>query len=680
MGYYPQIPEIAKAFENDPRTKMAMQALAAGGGTAPVAQGGYGWADGVARALQGALGGFVQHKQEKAYKQQEQDAMSAAVAALTSNAGGAAAPGGGQGMAPPQQPQLTPPPMVPQPAPDPHAGLPERGGQPLGLPPSQPPAGLPVAPQAAQQAQPSAQIAAALGGAPINQPGPQGVAPHVPFVQAPRLQGAGVVQAMLPITAASESNNHDFTASGSPVTSPKGAKYAMQVMPATARKPGFGVTPARDDSPAEYDRVGRELLGKLTEKYGDPAKAWAAYNAGSRRVDHAIATAARKGGEWLDHVPAETRAYVTKNMAALGGSDNGTELAANDMQPTGPIQYQTPEPASVAMPDRPADRPATQSLHLSAGQRLLAQKNPALFERAMALLDKGMGEQFTADSEALGQANKRDDAAYDAGLGDYTNSRSQSRAAAYETRGREQTEGYAYGREKRGYAHEDQTLASQQGFERGENALNRSATAANVAATIEGKHEDAQAKAQAKMQGFLSTPAGNRMYQESTNRMNGLDYVNNQIDAFMELNTKHPNATGGMVMNMPTGAGDWFARNLNQTTQSLDQITRDIAPRMRQAGQGSMSDRDLQMFERSVPNIKATFKTNQQAAARLKAGIARMNDFELHKLEAAAGGRQVDFLKEWTAYKNAVRFDAKDAVPFDDWKNGNTYGADGKRK
>jgi len=117
------------------------------------------------------------------------------------------------------------------------------------------------------------------------------------------------------ITARTESGNRDF-ANGRPITSPKGARYAMQVMPATARDPGFGVAPARGNNPQEFNRVGREYLGKLHQRYGgDLAKMWAAYNAGPGRVDQAIAS----GGNWLAQLPKETRDYVAANLAALGG-------------------------------------------------------------------------------------------------------------------------------------------------------------------------------------------------------------------------------------------------------------------------------------------------------------------------------------------------------------------------
>jgi hypothetical protein len=88
-----------------------------------------------------------------------------------------------------------------------------------------------------------------------------------------------------------ESGNRDFNPDGTPVTSSAGAKYAMQVLPSTAHNPGFGVTPAADDSAAEYDRVGNDYLAALQKHYGgNTAEALAAYNAGPGTVDRALAS------------------------------------------------------------------------------------------------------------------------------------------------------------------------------------------------------------------------------------------------------------------------------------------------------------------------------------------------------------------------------------------------------
>ena len=96
------------------------------------------------------------------------------------------------------------------------------------------------------------------------------------------------------LVSAGERSAGDFKPDGSPLVSPAGAKYKMQVMPETARKPGFGIEPAKNDSPAEYNRVGRQLAYALIQQYdGDYLKASAAYNAGQKWVDEAVARAAK---------------------------------------------------------------------------------------------------------------------------------------------------------------------------------------------------------------------------------------------------------------------------------------------------------------------------------------------------------------------------------------------------
>lgn len=135
---------------------------------------------------------------------------------------------------------------------------------------------------------------------------------------------------MTQITAQTESGNREFDSAGKIITSSAGAQGRMQVMPATAANPGFGIKPADltgtpEQQAAERTRVGTQYLQALVQKYGDPAKAWAAYNAGPGRLDQALSDAAkgRSGSpDWLSYMPKETQAYVAKNMGALGSTDS----------------------------------------------------------------------------------------------------------------------------------------------------------------------------------------------------------------------------------------------------------------------------------------------------------------------------------------------------------------------
>lgn len=110
-----------------------------------------------------------------------------------------------------------------------------------------------------------------------------------------------------------ESGGQRFGPDGKLLTSPKGAQGEMQVMPGTARDPGFGVAPARDGSPEELARVGRDYLAAMEQRYpGDVNKALAAYNAGPGAVDKAVA---KHGDAWLKNMPRETQEYVHKAHA-----------------------------------------------------------------------------------------------------------------------------------------------------------------------------------------------------------------------------------------------------------------------------------------------------------------------------------------------------------------------------
>jgi soluble lytic murein transglycosylase-like protein len=122
-----------------------------------------------------------------------------------------------------------------------------------------------------------------------------------------------------------ESGGNRYGKDGALLTSPKGAQGEMQVMPGTATDPGFGVTPAANNSPEELARVGRDYLGAMTQRYGgDTDKALAAYNAGPGAVDKAL----KFGDDWKSHLPQETQDYIVKGNKVLG--EHGVQTAATD--------------------------------------------------------------------------------------------------------------------------------------------------------------------------------------------------------------------------------------------------------------------------------------------------------------------------------------------------------------
>lgn len=109
--------------------------------------------------------------------------------------------------------------------------------------------------------------------------------------------------------------------------SPKGAVGTGQVMPATARDPGFGVKPFNPNDPSENLRGSAQYLKAMLDHYGgDETQALAAYNAGPGRVD-------RAGG--VPNIP-ETQNYVKNILGRV------TPVEANPNAPP-PVNAKPPE-------------------------------------------------------------------------------------------------------------------------------------------------------------------------------------------------------------------------------------------------------------------------------------------------------------------------------------------------
>jgi hypothetical protein len=90
----------------------------------------------------------------------------------------------------------------------------------------------------------------------------------------------------------------------------------MQVMPKTITDPGFCVKPARDMSPDEIARVGRDYLAAMVNRYGgDVDAALVAYNWGPGNADKWV-----KKGKDFGSLPKETQNYVTFIQGKLGGT------------------------------------------------------------------------------------------------------------------------------------------------------------------------------------------------------------------------------------------------------------------------------------------------------------------------------------------------------------------------
>ena len=117
---------------------------------------------------------------------------------------------------------------------------------------------------------------------------------------------------------------------GNPLAvSPKGAVGTMQTMPTTLTKPGFGVVPAKDNSPLELERVGQDYLKAMIGRYGDLPTALTAYNWGPGNADQWL-----KDGADVTKLPKETQDYRTKIMSRMAGSAKDIRKDALQQQAT----------------------------------------------------------------------------------------------------------------------------------------------------------------------------------------------------------------------------------------------------------------------------------------------------------------------------------------------------------
>ena len=117
------------------------------------------------------------------------------------------------------------------------------------------------------------------------------------------------------IVIGKESGGRRYDKEGKLLTSSKGALGERQVMPATIKDPGFGIKAARNDSPDEIARVGKEYLDVMLDKYNDPKVAMIAYNMGPAATDKWL-----KAGADFNKLPKETRGYISNVNLAEGGS------------------------------------------------------------------------------------------------------------------------------------------------------------------------------------------------------------------------------------------------------------------------------------------------------------------------------------------------------------------------
>lgn len=185
--------------------------------------------------------------------------------------------------------------------------------------------------------------------------------------------------------------------------SPVGAQGIVQIMPKTAAKPGYGMSPIdlKNSSPEEQIRWGMEYRSRIQKAHGfSEDQATAAYNAGAGRVQQAIKQAKDSGGNWLSYLPKETRDYVPRvNKATAQYANGGSGVAGN-----------TPTTAPLVGIDRKVQqkiRGEYQNAMLKYNENLALKDQPVNVGNVLAgLTAKEKGSTWTQDAFDIVNAMK----------------------------------------------------------------------------------------------------------------------------------------------------------------------------------------------------------------------------------------------------------------------------------
>lgn len=198
--------------------------------------------------------------------------------------------------------------------------------------------------------------------------------------------------------------------------SPAGARGVMQVMPNTQRDPGYGVTPARDNSAAELDRVGTDYHAALTKKYGSDTFGSLAYNMGPGAFEKWLASS---GGDFKK-LPAETQSYIGQVHVANALLNSGQpNIVTNTMGGRAPaVAMAAPGINTVSKEDiamQQENLGKTQSAFIDTTYKPLSesvkgQENDVLYaDRVLEALNKGeygpgtsIGQMLNQGMQALG--------------------------------------------------------------------------------------------------------------------------------------------------------------------------------------------------------------------------------------------------------------------------------------
>lgn len=475
----PVIPAIQQAMMHDPRVAAAQAAMQAGSSTAPV-QGMY---DGLARALQGGLGGIMNRRYNMQYLRDQDKYMDDTRAAYHNISGGASTVAPIPGIPPTAHPTPLPPapPVSPLPPPPPPVQQ-----QPLPTSPLPPANPLPPAPV-------------------MNTPGP---------AQVPTLPGPGPGSILdQPITANQNEDpaNLHIPGSGVPVPLPPigGTPIPPPVMnpnpppgpqgglnydtPITANQNGNepGPPPRTGQQPPLSDLA--TLLAQLPPDAGLPAQPPMGTKAPQPTSNLPPPPALPLPPVQQPNMPDSPRLQLDQPISQDTGSmsDGGipsisrptyvppTPMASAPMPGSNlpPPTAAPPMPGSMpmtpnlsgggpalnssllnpGMPTAPGIPQAPDSARRRLGSALMDGGNPYSFNMGVEAYNAGLDEDAHNQAEQRQRQFAVDTARYETGLNDYGSARNAARGATYEQQSDQRRFAHSDVREERGYQHADQS-------------------------------------------------------------------------------------------------------------------------------------------------------------------------------------------------------------------------------
>jgi hypothetical protein len=165
------------------------------------------------------------------------------------------------------------------------------------------------------------------------------------------------------------------------LVSSAGAEGTMQVMPNTQTDPGYGVTPAKDKSQAELERVGRDYYAAMQKQYGNDTLASIAYNMGPGATDSWL----KKGGNFRD-LPAETRDYIGQVHLATAKLNRAANTgAAPSAAPGRPLTIPEAEAKAAGQKSRAEAQGTAAGKYLGGAEATVREASSSSGERLASL-------------------------------------------------------------------------------------------------------------------------------------------------------------------------------------------------------------------------------------------------------------------------------------------------------